>query len=640
MKSLLHRLLLVSADSKSTWIPWTRLRPDQRQPFGLGLVALHVLSGFLWAGLPILVLSRGFLGRWSLPAFLIPGLFGGLAAALWFGMIRLAWNRRAAELNARPDDSLNRPEPTRVSGFERWVALPVLGMLVLLAAGSLVVTIENLRGIWLLRSVEAEFRQRGLAVTPAEVEPPAIPDDRNFAMAPFLKPLFAYEVSTPVRGTTNAGIRWLDPQGFAQVQGLFEIEARHPTFSGFAASQRRSKADSSKADSERNLGNELWIDGGALNLSLWQAYFRSLSNWTGSVSAQTPAKDVLVALGRHDTEYALLKAAIAERPDCRYPIRYADGSMAIIPHLAPLKRWVVFLRLRSVALLADGRTDDALADTMLAFHLSDGLRGEPILINLLVRMAMNNLILQPVWEGCRDRRWTEPQMAALQRALESADFLAELRQALVGERVLAGLAYDNMAQGGTTLNSWGVMDSDSDLPDDMSLRVFLTFMPRGWIRQSQVSHIRYVQALVDDLANARSYAQLAPPGQHLDRFISRKSLFNILAAMLAPAVDNASGRTYESEARRRLAVVGLALERHRLADGQYPTSLDALAPRFLGEVPSDPMDGKPLRYSSTPDGQYRLYSVGRDGQDDGGLRPTRRAKSAADPKRASDLVWR
>lgn len=55
-------------------------------------------------------------------------------------------------------------------------------------------------------------------------------------------------------------------------------------------------------------------------------------------------------------------------------------------------------------------------------------------------------------------------------------------------------------------------------------------------------------------------------------------------------------------------------------DGALPISLDALVPRYLGEVPIDPFSDAPLIFKHTPDG-YTLYSVGPDGVDNSGTRP-------------------
>jgi hypothetical protein len=78
------------------------------------------------------------------------------------------------------------------------------------------------------------------------------------------------------------------------------------------------------------------------------------------------------------------------------------------------------------------------------------------------------------------------------------------------------------------------------------------------------------------------------------------------------------GRTADSEARRRLVVTALALERYRLEKGAYPNSLAELTPKWLAVAVADFMDGKPLHYEATSDRHFTLYSVGLDCTDGGG----------------------
>jgi hypothetical protein len=65
------------------------------------------------------------------------------------------------------------------------------------------------------------------------------------------------------------------------------------------------------------------------------------------------------------------------------------------------------------------------------------------------------------------------------------------------------------------------------------------------------------------------------------------------------------------------AAVALAVERYRQANGRWPGTLPDLVPLYLNEVPTDPFDGRPLRYRHVG-GNVVVYSVGRDGVDDGG----------------------
>jgi hypothetical protein len=84
------------------------------------------------------------------------------------------------------------------------------------------------------------------------------------------------------------------------------------------------------------------------------------------------------------------------------------------------------------------------------------------------------------------------------------------------------------------------------------------------------------------------------------------------------------------------AIVACALERYRLAEGQFPDSLEPLCPRFLDKMPQDIITGAPLKYRRTPDGGCVLYSVGWDQKDDGG-----KAVASKDRIQGSgDWVWK
>ncbi|HYW79334.1 MAG TPA: hypothetical protein VE890_07130, partial [Thermoguttaceae bacterium] len=56
---------------------------------------------------------------------------------------------------------------------------------------------------------------------------------------------------------------------------------------------------------------------------------------------------------------------------------------------------------------------------------------------------------------------------------------------------------------------------------------------------------------------------------------------------------------------------------YRLETGELPDTLADLMPDYLSEVPEDPFSSSPLIYRRAGD-EYVLYSVGKDGIDDGG----------------------
>ena len=53
----------------------------------------------------------------------------------------------------------------------------------------------------------------------------------------------------------------------------------------------------------------------------------------------------------------------------------------------------------------------------------------------------------------------------------------------------------------------------------------------------------------------------------------------------------------------------LAVEKYKREHGQYPDRLEALAPDYVPQVPTDAFNGKPFVYRESAD-SYALYSNG------------------------------
>jgi hypothetical protein len=94
----------------------------------------------------------------------------------------------------------------------------------------------------------------------------------------------------------------------------------------------------------------------------------------------------------------------------------------------------------------------------------------------------------------------------------------------------------------------------------------------------------------------------------------------------------------QTSARQRMTLLVLALAVHKADKGEYPESLDPLAPGILKKLPVDPFRDKPFIYKREGKG-YTLYSVGPNGKDDGGksapVRPYRMPAPSSQP--AEDL---
>jgi hypothetical protein len=498
----------------------------------------------------------------------------------------------------------------------------VLGCLVTLVA--LFYAVEDWRGRHAWQSYKHAWEAIGERIDLASLAPPPVPNEQNFFETPLWTDMhFA---------TTNRSTFWGDTNWGNRV--IFTT-------------------DGPKATRAPSPGN--WIKAQPVDLKAWQAFYRGSNNVFEAQSGpptnyfpvakepQIPAADVLLALSRFETNRQLLIAASA-RPESRFWANYDAGFACLLPHLARLKGSAQYLSLHANAALKAGDRETALEDIKLLFQLIESIRGEPIVISQLVRIAMLHIALQPVWEGLAQRQWTEAELSAIENTLGRLDFLADYFLAVRGERAfnLWGLDYIRK-MGIAGLREMGLERQDSEPP---GLKQFLTRMtlpliPSGWFDQDKLYLCRMYEKhllplvmlqerrVVSHGAIEQANSALVPPGG---------SPYYGFSKLLLPALGGYAEKSARAQSSVDLARVACALDRYRLANGQFPDGLDALAPKFIAKLPHDVINGQPLKYRRTDDGQFVLYSVGSNETDDGGTVVL--TKSGGLDQNKGDWIWR
>jgi hypothetical protein len=453
--------------------------------------------------------------------------------------------------------------------------------------------------------------------------PPSVPDDQNFAMTPIW-----VETICACMGAER-GRTWYGDKVAALGHTNFINRLDMPT-----------ELPRPKLDARADTSN--WQKSEKADLKAWQAYYRKAATITNffpvTAQAQTPAEDVLLALSRYDSTIEELRRA-SELPYSRFPLGYADADPAaiLLPHLASLKRCAITLQLRSLAELRAGQADKAFNDVQLMQRLIASIRTEPILISHLVRMAMLNIVLQPVWEALGDHRWTDAQLALLETELGKLDFLADYQSAMRGERAL-DVGAINYLRGARKLE-WMPMNDESNLRL-WHLMWLARFGPSGWFEQNKLVCCRMNFDLLVPIVNLEtrviSPAAEARAAQACDKI--RPTPYNWTTSVLLPALPKCSEKFAYAQSVANLARIACALERFRLAHGEYPESFDSLVPKFIPKLPHDVMGGQPLHYRRTDDGLFVLYSVGWNETDNGGEIGLTKSKSY--DWKTGDWVWR
>jgi len=358
---------------------------------------------------------------------------------------------------------------------------------------------------------------------------------------------------------------------------------------------------------------------------------------------------VLEALKPYEPVLQELHAA-RKRPYSRFNVLYDwENPWGIrLPQLAIIKRTCQLLRLQSSAELVAGKSEEALQDVLLMLRLIDAAKDEPTLISQLVRVAALELTFQPIWEGLAQRRWSDAQLRSLQEELQKVNYIADLHRVLEAERTWANLTIA-LVRDKRTPNLFASMMTEDGKTESWVREADQAFQkcPRDWFDAEQRNYNRLCEerALKGyDVAAKRVYPRVADENAHLlDKSLRNKTallkehLVFAKALLIAPAkvhLKLAGTQGYVD-----MAVVACALERHRLANGQFPETLVALAPRFLQAVPHDIVSGGALHYQRTDDGQFVLYSVGWNEADDSGELAFL-ASGRGPEKKEGDWVWR
>lgn len=624
----LPKFLLAWSDFNWLWV-FARLRPAKNMNWtilrALALTFFSALAGGA-LGLVLGVVIYGHPVGW-LPWLM--GLILGCTGLCWFGVTALCWNQRAARLRADPASPCGLPKARYP--FFRWclgfIYYVILGILTPLA---LVVTIENIRGEIAWKKERARLEAAGEKLTFDEILGPEIPASQNAGAAEIFAPFFDYKYLPTKQAAGNGGepfyvgnVVWSQSNRVADLEHAFITPGQY-------------LPDSAK-------GSRSSPTTPLINLTNWSAAYRAAAKeprpgdvaWPSALKLPPPgdpARDVLAGLSRadHDLEQVCAAAAL---PHAQFPIHYDEAFEALLRDLAFLKGVQQTLQLRCAAHLAAGDSAAAFSDATNAINVAELLREEPLLISQLVRYAQLNFAINTVWQGLAEHRWSDSQLEFFQRRLAEIDCLPGIVLAFEGERAGGILALNRMIQ--------DVQFYNSLTGEGLGLFRFMRALPRSVLRQNQVTLVRFQSQQLAELRTAIAQSQSADLprcayeyNEFAEQLASSEfSPYTLMLKMLLPVTGKVIHKTARSQSTIQMAIVACALERYRLANGEFPENLQQLAPKY-GEIPLDPMVNEPFHYQRTDDGWFRLYSVGVDGDDDDG----RMASGQQDDKEA-DWPW-
>jgi hypothetical protein len=320
-----------------------------------------------------------------------------------------------------------------------------------------------------------------------------------------------------------------------------------------------------------------------------------------------------------------------------WPVEFGPNQspqMVVLPHLGPSRSFARINTARMAIALPDGDLEEYIDAFETNLAIKRMCVRQPFLIDALVANAIESLTLAELRDLLLSRpsaEWLDAVEAALDRQdpRVTPAFTFENEKVFMLETIAWTFSEPSRVRFGPVAAYMGGLVDLGVAPGEMvsgrlgtyaaNRRAFESYLGR-FIRASQVDPFERPEIGDEE----------------------RKGL--ILLETLAPALGNSLWAFDRVELDRRATRALIALERHRIALGRYPDTLDALVPGFLSEVPIDPWDGKPLKYRTIdPAGRsFILYSVGMDGADDGGTfnpEPSLRFEALSSPLKAKGFDY-
>ena len=585
------------------WLQQLRLLPADGIRFGFWRsVLVSLLTGLALSSVVILVseedaVSTGVVLCFalSLPGWLVP----------------LFWNRRAVAAGA----------PGFRTVWGRFLKRLGLAAVVLAALISLAFAIEGTRAAWAWQEVEAHLKQRREPLTFEELMGPRVPDAQNFARHPLMDGLLSHTATNDAKGRPT--FQWTGQRKISELQESLRFPEPPSDEPKGGKRLRRTGPDlealASLLKSGTHREKRTVYDPGRTE----PRETNDLVHLPIPPAGMPAAQAVLYAFeGRRAILNQVTEAA--RRPRAQYDLRYADGPNALLPHLAIHKSMAGKLRTRSAARVAAGDTAGAAEDIDTILRLAELTGEDPVLIGYLVRVAIQSSAFSAFWDGTSQHAWSDTQLAAFQRRFEGLKQRDSLVQAFRGERLFGKTTFELMRVGKLDPDIFGATESD-----ESGNSFGWGLVPRAWLLQSQAYHSKVLDKVVGTLQRCDPERGIAAKSsiwetERIDQTVfdtanPRFHPYRILTHMLLPSLAKVHAKADRSLTTSRLAITVAALERHRLATGSYPKSLDDLVPKWLPAVPLDPMDGQPLRYRLNADGTFTLYGVGPNHADDNGV---------------------
>lgn len=302
-----------------------------------------------------------------------------------------------------------------------------------------------------------------------------------------------------------------------------------------------------------------------------------------------------------------------------------DGIGTLLPHIDPVHKVLGLLEVDGLYASLTNDPERAMVAAICCVQVGRSIGDEPFLISQLMRMRAAVVATRILSQTLARSPVREEMVADLQARLTAELDPNRFYRAWLMERATMNQVYQNFREGRDTVRAF-VARYGLSVPGPVEVQSLLFAGQENGEHLATLEHANELVAV----SRAPEEERLRLAKRIRPAALRGSVVAKLFLGLCGPDVTTAFERELNLTVSVRCAVVAIVCERHRLRTGTWPKTLDEL-PQPL---PSDPFTGQPLKYK-LEDGGAVIYSVGPDGEDNGGA-----IAHADKPQPGSDIGFR
>ena len=325
-----------------------------------------------------------------------------------------------------------------------------------------------------------------------------------------------------------------------------------------------------------------------------------------------------------------LFTAATRVPQCYFRRSSESGLLidALYPHMVEVRNVAKVLAVRARLRLADGNVSGALDDVCTILRAARHLRAHPSLLEYLSAYGISRLAYETLWAF--------PTLAT--RRLDYDNIFKRLRSEDPKPPAPLSQLRIEKVRFWDTLQRPPERQQDPLLKTRADLEIALAQLEEIYAPYDRFFVEKYTEArklndkMQEEFENIR--VQIVP-GREGEAI---RASVRLLASITHLAVWQASVFHRQLQTQRNATRVILAMHAFKAKHNRWPQTLSEATPGNLGQFRADPFSGQDLRYR-IDGGKPLLYSVGRDGEDDGGRWPREQGKIKRGWREDGDFIF-